>query len=779
MKGYKNRQKGIGLIEVLLAAVVFALGSLAVVQLQGKFFKNSSASNARSVAMSIAQEKLEDLRGVASTTGGFVTIAANAGGRLCVAGVDLPDTGVGCTAGVLSRPTGNVTKNNAIYTRTWAVANSYYDTAGTLLSQASCTTSSICGPSNTSVPATPDQKNITVTIAWTDTDGSAQTVVFDGLINANSTSSGGTILADTGGSGESPSVPYTPNTDDRVTPISVGTDTKRETLVPVSSTVDGYTRTLFTAYTYNDSNVLIRQEDFQNVACDCRFDGTSTAAAQTYAAAHLEWDTTKDTYVDSEGELLTGKVKGCVKGGGSNCAANPEPLCEVCCRDHHDSASAVSKYDPYRSSNDFTSGNHNHYNGTNVVTSGQYLESCRMKRVNGYWRAFQDWNLVKLKALPLTDLTNSATKLEYATYVNAVIDAHLDESNVTGQALTTSPTVPSSLVHTTADNYIAMNVGDRSVLSGRAIYLDYIDGTHLTAVKNKKTANEDYLLHVPFYEISVGEVAKWNSNAVTNVKVGYYDGPGSANDLVSGELNALATSSAPVTITALLRKSNSGLTNLTQAIDYNATTNADNVQYNDSLAVCVGCTSGTASCATPWGATISHGATASAFQTASVVSPASCVSETRSCSNGTLSGSYTNASCAVISSNDCTTPWGATVSDGGSVTAYQNATPSVACASETRSCASGSLSGSYQYSSCVVTPATCTTSVTGFANSKNDLLTINDGASSYNCTVANNKGYSCPIVTTSVNGAITVTSTGTVNLTSSVTPICGAKTVNF
>ena len=56
-------QKGVGLIEVLIAGLVFAVGITAVVQLQGTFFKSSSAANARSIAMSIAEEKIEDLRG--------------------------------------------------------------------------------------------------------------------------------------------------------------------------------------------------------------------------------------------------------------------------------------------------------------------------------------------------------------------------------------------------------------------------------------------------------------------------------------------------------------------------------------------------------------------------------------------------------------------------------------------------------------------------------------------------------------------------------------------
>ncbi len=47
------------------------------------------------------------------------------------------------------------------------------------------------------------------------------------------------------------------------------------------------------------------------------------------------------------------------------------------------------------------------------------------------------------------------------------------------------------------------------------------------------------------------------------------------------------------------------------------------------------------------GKTISHGGSKTAYQNSSVPSGSSCVSETRTCNNGVLSGSYTNSSCSV------------------------------------------------------------------------------------------------------------------------------------
>ena len=52
------------------------------------------------------------------------------------------------------------------------------------------------------------------------------------------------------------------------------------------------------------------------------------------------------------------------------------------------------------------------------------------------------------------------------------------------------------------------------------------------------------------------------------------------------------------------------------------------------------------SCTLPWGGTLAHGASVTAYQTASAVLPSACASETRTCSLGVLSGTYANASCA-------------------------------------------------------------------------------------------------------------------------------------
>jgi hypothetical protein len=101
-----------------------------------------------------------------------------------------------------------------------------------------------------------------------------------------------------------------------------------------------------------------------------------------------------------------------------------------------------------------------------------------------------------------------------------------------------------------------------------------------------------------------------------------------------------------------------------------------------------------ADCTLPWGGNISHGASVTAYLT----STPTCTSETRTCNNGTLSGSYTFQAC---SGSPCTLPWGGSIAHGASVTAWNGPMQKPTCTlSETRTCNNGSLSGSWQYQTC-------------------------------------------------------------------------------
>ena len=103
------------------------------------------------------------------------------------------------------------------------------------------------------------------------------------------------------------------------------------------------------------------------------------------------------------------------------------------------------------------------------------------------------------------------------------------------------------------------------------------------------------------------------------------------------------------------------------------------------------------------------GGSITAYVNSTVAFGGSCQSETRTCTNGVLSGSSQYASCAVDAPASCLFN-GETISHGQSLTAYLNSNVAFggSCQSETRICENGSLSGSSQYASCeVAAPASC------------------------------------------------------------------------
>lgn len=140
------------------------------------------------------------------------------------------------------------------------------------------------------------------------------------------------------------------------------------------------------------------------------------------------------------------------------------------------------------------------------------------------------------------------------------------------------------------------------------------------------------------------------------------------------------------------------------------------------------------------GSTVASGASVTAYQSA--MPTGACVSESRTCTNGALSGSYTTASCT----EGCTLG-GSSVASGGSITAFQNAsvTSPATCVSQSRVCANGSLSGSYTNLSCAVTSfggdsSKPDTVWSGTNNPKNITWPAVTGATQYkiySCTVSN------------------------------------------
>ena len=128
------------------------------------------------------------------------------------------------------------------------------------------------------------------------------------------------------------------------------------------------------------------------------------------------------------------------------------------------------------------------------------------------------------------------------------------------------------------------------------------------------------------------------------------------------------------------------------------------------------------SCDLPWGGSVAHGSSVDAYSSSSVSYGNSCndVKQTRTCTNGVLSGSYTNENCVVGNPSSCTLD-GITKNHGESHTFYLSSSPTypTLCEGISRTCDDGSFDGSNSYgeSSCTdPTPSSCSLPWVGSVN---------------------------------------------------------------
>ena len=140
------------------------------------------------------------------------------------------------------------------------------------------------------------------------------------------------------------------------------------------------------------------------------------------------------------------------------------------------------------------------------------------------------------------------------------------------------------------------------------------------------------------------------------------------------------------------------------------------------------CVEAKASCSPPtplWGSSIPSGSSVTAYQTSSVVSPSTCVSQTRTCTNGVLSGSYTNQSCTVTypAPTATITASPTSLSSGSRSTLTWSSTNATSCTSSSNWFSQGATSGSRLTDPISVT-STFTLSCTGPGGTANASVTV-------------------------------------------------------
>jgi type II secretory pathway pseudopilin PulG len=499
MKKYMKKSFGFSLIEVMLAVFVLSIGILAVAKFQGSLLQSGSNTKAKTAALTLAQQKIDDLRGfgqieVGSDCGGgtdpctwsdftpaelatkqmaYVYIDDNKGGRFA------PNT------------TFNLAFNNENYQRIWEVKD------------------------NIDEPEKLDSmKWVKVSVAWQDQNGDTQTVSLESLIPAISPALTNIAIPGAGASPTPPNFTYTPGAAPDVIKVEIdaGDGQYKETskvLPDVSQDGDNNLVT-FSAVTFTTSlgvSTIDNIDEYSTVNCNCTFNGTGSG----FTPSRFVWnDATKEVF-DKRGEVVT-KITATEDNNGSGSETVLANVCTQCCRDHHDSNDSTAKYVPGTAS----SGNHTHYNSSGTaVTTGDYVEACRLKSIDGILSTFQDWQLKTTTTIPSSYLADdTATQTAYKDYVADYISNYTE-----GGALPTAPT---------SRDITSLPQGATQQLLVRAIYIDEVEqesSEYTTCVNGIGVAddaceNVNPIRITPFAEINLTKLANWKIANNTTVASG-------------------------------------------------------------------------------------------------------------------------------------------------------------------------------------------------------------------------------------------------------------------
>ncbi len=604
---FKTKGHGFSLIEVMVALLVLALGILGVSKLQGTFIRNSSDANQRTVAVSIAQQKIDDLKSFTKLSSGYTWTSALAAlpplvpaqevAYAHITGVDDVNALTTYTeTGGLILPSASITVGPMVYSLNWTVQD-YWHTAAL-----SVPTSTEPVPA----PDISDFKRVTVTVGWNDETGVAQSVSLDTVVDAYAPAL--TALADNSANGGvSPKVSFNPGVAPEIVYTDQGdiggeTGIRRESTTP-SITVSQNKQ--FVNYdvsfvTYNSNNIQLKAEEFRFVNCTCKQEAANSTVTYLPATLELAMDDTifinKFDKDSTDFKVSAGKKRGSRINTGPSGQQSPD--CDICCRDHHDMNGPNNPdtlFDPFRPTDDYNAGDHNHYfpNGSGVLqlanaVGNTYLEACALVRVDGVLRVTQDFNILSVKTMPESFLLDGAGFINYKDFKQNYLLAYaqqLDNYNsfpaqeIGHVADSATPSIkyilndPASASVVSFDNEPdldspALAVGDTDNLRAKTLYTRYIPTDLMTKLKDVVDVGTTWLdisNLLPFYDPDGTLIAQtnedtsaWGTDEPTQVSVNQ-----------AGLLTALAATSASGAIaTATRADSMTGFTN-TRPIDNN------------------------------------------------------------------------------------------------------------------------------------------------------------------------------------------------------------------
>jgi type IV pilus modification protein PilV len=500
MKSFRpiGPSRGFSLLEVLVAVVILSVGLLALALLQISLVRSGANTAAQSVALSLAKDKLEDLRTYTSIAGYRNLVSGSDGAAISVGGVS--------------------------YTRSWTVARYANPTAGGDF--ASITTT---GATPSGYVTDNEFKTLKVEVLWTDSANEQRRVSLEDAVGASDpTDSAKLSKALKAVRPRGPEIVITnPESVSGVIPIALGngSDTAATNPRPIivsqgqSSTV---VETRFDVLTYLalNSTEAVGQLRVETSVVGCTCDAT-VASYSGYRPTY--WNGVR--YVAPT--QYTYATKGLEKAG-----VTQSDRCVACCRDHRDPSAVAANADNPLYDRRRTDG-HKHFNNdlTAEVTAGTYREACRMIRVDGFWRTATDMYDDTLNVLATGSNNDAiAPNTTMANNYEAFVLDYLRARFITGSA--SSVNTPSAYTGTltAAEGTRGINEPSTPVsispsattpkwTHSRGLYIDYMENEAKDLIATAKTTcgttDACILKYAAFTSINLTEIADWQATIST------------------------------------------------------------------------------------------------------------------------------------------------------------------------------------------------------------------------------------------------------------------------
>jgi prepilin-type N-terminal cleavage/methylation domain-containing protein len=559
------RNRGFSLLEVLISVAILAFGLLALASLQAALIRSGSDAKARSVALSVAKDRVEELRsyrGIGDFTD--LTDSTDVVQDSIAGGVDYQVTTTVTRYAYNSDPNNDGDTSDGAFVE---VADDSAEQTGNFVDEN-------------------EFKRISVAVEWTDANGVEQNVVVEDAIGSVDPANTGKIARrDPDSAQRRPQILITdPSLDAGVIPIAIGDGSETaatnprpdvDTGIALQTSYDIYTFAALNDSSGNSTGEALAQSRVETFIVGCRCD-TEEADSSTVDYRPTFWDGTR--YVPPE------EAEGYAVQAGQAVLRGGDPdqsiLCESCCRDHHDPDNVAGpKFSPR-----FDEHEHFFDDLANAVGSGEYYEACRLIRVDGIFRVAADpYNeyvntlrtaTAESATAPFTDPTPDGTAADnYVDFVVSYLETQAGQSDPNDQL---DQETADDLAETNLLNDATQEVQIRQErwMHARGLYIDWLEPEAKEALteavtecpeEQGLTESECLLRVLPFTSINVTELARWTPLFGTSAPVGVENGffvdstlsDFGENTPVRGRVTAQADGTASATAT--IRTSTVGL----------------------------------------------------------------------------------------------------------------------------------------------------------------------------------------------------------------------------